>query len=93
MQECMDIFRESFTKKPQETPPSAKRSKSVSSPEKPEKNSIEEALDELAKLESRIPHPLFVKAGVTFLDSGVQRLFMWFKEESRMEWILQLPHP
>ncbi|PKI66362.1 hypothetical protein CRG98_013164 [Punica granatum] len=93
MQECMDIFKESFMKKPQETPPSVKRSKSVSSLEKPVKNSIKEALDELAKLESRIPHPLFVKAGVALLDPGVRRLFMWFKEESRMEWILQLPYP
>ncbi|OWM75528.1 hypothetical protein CDL15_Pgr021692 [Punica granatum] len=93
MQECVDIFRESFTKKPQDNPPSAKRSKSVSSPEKPENNSIEEALEESAKLESRIPHPLFVKAGIALLDLGVRRLFMWFKEESRMEWILQLPHP
>ncbi|OWM64923.1 hypothetical protein CDL15_Pgr028641 [Punica granatum] len=93
MQECMDIFRESFTKNPQDTPSSAKRSKSVSSPNKPDKNSIEEALDELAKLESRIPQPLFVKAGVALLDPGVRRLFMWFKEESQMEWILQLPHP
>ncbi|OWM67752.1 hypothetical protein CDL15_Pgr017449 [Punica granatum] len=93
MQECMDIFRESFTKNQQDTTPSAKKSKSVSSPEKPEKNSIEEALNELAKLESRIPKSLFVKAGKTLLDPGSQRLFMWFKEESRMEWILQLDHP
>ncbi|OWM68631.1 hypothetical protein CDL15_Pgr023596 [Punica granatum] len=71
MQECMDIFRESFTKNQQETPPSAKKSKSVSSPEKPEKNSIKEALNELAKLESRIPQPLFVKAGKALLDPGV----------------------
>ncbi|PKI65519.1 hypothetical protein CRG98_014019 [Punica granatum] len=62
MQECMDIFRGSFTKNQQDTPPSAKKSKSVSSPEKLEKNSIEEALNELAKLESRIPQSLFVKA-------------------------------
>ncbi|OWM66126.1 hypothetical protein CDL15_Pgr015553 [Punica granatum] len=92
MQECMDIFRESFTKNSQDTPPSAKKSKSVSSPEKPEKNSIEEALNELAKLESRIPQSLFVKAGKALLDPGSRRLFMWFKEESRMEWILQLDH-
>ncbi|OWM70314.1 hypothetical protein CDL15_Pgr027215 [Punica granatum] len=44
MQECMDPFRESFTKKSQKTPPSAKRSKSVLSLEKLEKNSIKEAL-------------------------------------------------
>ncbi|PKI41633.1 hypothetical protein CRG98_037940 [Punica granatum] len=81
----MDIFMESFTKKPQETPPSAKRGKSVSSLEKPEKNSIKEALEELVKLESRILHPLFVKADIALLDPGVRRLFMWFKEESRME--------
>ncbi|OWM77463.1 hypothetical protein CDL15_Pgr016860 [Punica granatum] len=93
MQECMDIFKESFTKNPQDTLSSIKRSKSVSSPDKPEKNSIEEALDELAKLESRIPQPLFVKAGVALLDPGVRRLFMWFKDESQMEWILQLHHP
>ncbi|PKI71869.1 hypothetical protein CRG98_007728 [Punica granatum] len=93
MQECMDIFRESFTKNQQDTPLSAKKSKSVSSPEKPEKNSIEEALNELAKLESRIPQSLFVKAGKALLDPGSRRLFMWFKEESRMEWILQLEHP
>ncbi|OWM87885.1 hypothetical protein CDL15_Pgr008331 [Punica granatum] len=57
MQECMDIFRESFTKNQQDTPPSAKKSKSVSSPKKPDKNSIEEALNELAKLESRTLNP------------------------------------
>ncbi|XP_031394615.1 uncharacterized protein LOC116206026 [Punica granatum] len=90
MQECMDIFRGSFTKNQQHTPQSAKKSKSVSSPEKPEKNSIEEALDELAKLESRIPQSLFVKAGKALLDPASRRLFMWFKEESRMEWIMQL---
>ncbi|PKI64029.1 hypothetical protein CRG98_015561 [Punica granatum] len=85
MHKCMDIFRESFMKKPLETPPSAKRSKSVSSPEKHEKNSIEKALEELAKFKLRIPHPLFVKAGVTLLDPGVRRLFMWFKEDSQLE--------
>ncbi|OWM76765.1 hypothetical protein CDL15_Pgr004977 [Punica granatum] len=62
MQECIDLFRESFTKKSQKTPPSPKRSKSVSSPEKPKKNSIVEALEELAKFKTRIPHPLYVKA-------------------------------
>ncbi|PKI55334.1 hypothetical protein CRG98_024350 [Punica granatum] len=92
MPECMDIFRESFTKNLQDTPPSAKKSKSVSSPEKPEKNSIEETLNELAKLESRIPQSLFVKAGKALLDPSSRRLFMWFKEESRMEWILQRDH-
>ncbi|OWM78048.1 hypothetical protein CDL15_Pgr018617 [Punica granatum] len=58
MQECMDLFRESYMKQqPQKTLLSAKRSKSVSSPEKPEKNNIDEAFDELAKLKSRILHP------------------------------------
>ncbi|OWM73758.1 hypothetical protein CDL15_Pgr026862 [Punica granatum] len=93
MQECMDIFRGNFTKNQQDTLPSAKKSKSVSSLEKPEKNSIEEALNELAKLESRIPQSLFVKAGKALLDPASRRLFMWFKEELRMEWILQLEHP
>ncbi|XP_031379775.1 uncharacterized protein At2g29880-like [Punica granatum] len=93
MQECMDLFRESYTKpQPQNTPPSAKRSKSVTSPEKPEKNSIEEALEELAKLKSRIPHSLYVKAANALLDPGARRLFMWFKEDDRQEWIMQLPH-
>ncbi|PKI49452.1 hypothetical protein CRG98_030144 [Punica granatum] len=68
--------RESFTKNQQDTPPSAKKSKSVSSPEKPEKNSIEEALNELAKLESRIPQSLFVKAGKALLDPDSRRLFI-----------------
>ncbi|OWM70494.1 hypothetical protein CDL15_Pgr011970 [Punica granatum] len=90
---------ESYTKpQPQNTPPSAKRSKSVTSPKKPEKNSIEEALEELAKLKSTIPHSLYVKAANALLDPGARRLFMWFKEDdrhewiNRQEWIMQLPH-
>ncbi|PKI38227.1 hypothetical protein CRG98_041382 [Punica granatum] len=93
VQECMDLFRESYTKQqPQKTPPSVKRSKSVTSPEKPEKNSIEEALKELAKLKWRIPHSLYVKAVKALLDLEARRFFMWFKEDDRQEWILQLPH-
>ncbi|XP_031402804.1 uncharacterized protein LOC116212348 [Punica granatum] len=93
MQECMDLFRESYTKQqPQKTPPLIKRSKSVTSPEKLEKNSIEEALEELVKLKSRIPHSLYVKAARALLDPGARRLFMWFKEDDRQEWILQLSH-
>ncbi|PKI59432.1 hypothetical protein CRG98_020191 [Punica granatum] len=65
MQECMDLFRESYMKQqPQKTLLSAKRSKSVSSPEKPEKNNIDEAFDELAKLKSRILHP-YTSRGIT----------------------------
>ncbi|XP_031375439.1 uncharacterized protein LOC116189841 [Punica granatum] len=93
IQECMDLFRESYTKQqPHKTPPLAKRSKSVSSPEKPEKNSIDEGLEELAKLKSRILHSLYVKAAEALLDPTARRLFMWFKEDDRLEWIMQLPH-
>ncbi|PKI46646.1 hypothetical protein CRG98_032988 [Punica granatum] len=88
MQECVDLFRESFTKKSQKSPPSAKRSKSISSPEKPEKNSIEEAMVELTKFKTRIAHPLYVKADVTLLDPAMRRLFMWFAEDDRLEWIM-----
>ncbi|PKI68007.1 hypothetical protein CRG98_011603 [Punica granatum] len=80
LQECMDLFKASFKQKPHSTPPSSKRNKSVSSPEK---NSIWEAMVELDKLKPTIPHRLYIAGSLTLLDDKMMRLFMYYTEDGQ----------
>ncbi|OWM91476.1 hypothetical protein CDL15_Pgr017394 [Punica granatum] len=86
----MDLFKVSFKEKSQSTSPSSKRSKSVLSPEKPERNSFEEAMVEMDKLKPTIPHRLYIASSLALLDEKMRRLFMYYTEDSRREWLQHL---
>ncbi|PKI67987.1 hypothetical protein CRG98_011583 [Punica granatum] len=81
LQEYMDLFKASFKPKPKITPPSSKRSKSVSSPEKPKRNSIEEAMVELNKLKSTIP----IEWTVSCREVRITRMYARVRVTRRLE--------
>ncbi|PKI75435.1 hypothetical protein CRG98_004105 [Punica granatum] len=90
MQECMELFRDSFNKNAPETPSTSKRSKSISSPEKPEKNSVNEAMLELKNLKEKVPHRFYVKAAMALADKEIRKVFMFLDEDERIEWLQDL---
>ncbi|OWM68057.1 hypothetical protein CDL15_Pgr017625 [Punica granatum] len=79
----MDLFKASFKQKPQSTPPSSKRSKSISNLEKPERNIIEKAMVELDKLKPTIPRCMYIAGSLALLDDKMRRLFMYYTEDNR----------
>ncbi|PKI72569.1 hypothetical protein CRG98_006946 [Punica granatum] len=74
MQKCMELFKDSFNKNALETPSASKRSKSVSNPEKAEKNSVNEAMLELKKLKEKVPRRFYVKAAMALADKEIRKL-------------------
>ncbi|OWM68236.1 hypothetical protein CDL15_Pgr004718 [Punica granatum] len=90
MQECMELFRDSFNKNAPETPSPSKRSKSVSSPEKPEKDSVNEATLELKKLKEKVPRRFYVKAAMALANKEIRKVFMFLDEDERIEWLQDL---
>ncbi|OWM75747.1 hypothetical protein CDL15_Pgr021912 [Punica granatum] len=90
IQECMELFRESFNKKASETPSASKRNKFVSSPEKSEKNRVEEAMLELEKLKEKVLCRLYVKAAMALADKEIRKVFMFLDEDERIEWLQDL---
>ncbi|OWM68497.1 hypothetical protein CDL15_Pgr023462 [Punica granatum] len=85
LQECMDLFKASFKPKPKTTPPESKRSKSVFSPEKLEKNSIDEAMAELNQLKPTISIDEYMGGSLVIIDDRVRRVFMCYLEVIRRE--------
>ncbi|OWM86528.1 hypothetical protein CDL15_Pgr026420 [Punica granatum] len=90
MHECMELFRDSFNKNGLETPSASKRSKSVSSPDKPEKDSVNEAMLELKKLKEKVPRRFYVKAAMALADKEIRKVFMFLDEDERIEWLQNL---
>ncbi|OWM82575.1 hypothetical protein CDL15_Pgr002150 [Punica granatum] len=90
MHECMELFRDSFNKNGPETPSASKRSKSVSSPDKPEKDSVNEAMLELKKLKEKVPRRFYVKAAMALADKEIRKVFMFLDEDERIEWLQNL---
>ncbi|XP_031388634.1 uncharacterized protein LOC116201512 [Punica granatum] len=88
--ECMELFRDSFNKNGLETPSASKRSKSVSSPDKPEKDSVNEAMLELKKLKEKVPRRFYVKAAMALADKEIRKVFMFLDEDERIEWLQNL---
>ncbi|OWM75153.1 hypothetical protein CDL15_Pgr012639 [Punica granatum] len=83
----MNLFEASFKPKLETTPPESKSSKLIYSPEKPEKNSIEEAMAELNKLKLTIPIDEYMAGSLALIDDKLRRVFMCYPEDARREWI------
>ncbi|PKI72393.1 hypothetical protein CRG98_007263 [Punica granatum] len=89
MQELIDLYRESMTKKDKaklSTSPESKKSKSVTNPEKPEKHSIEEAVDVFNEMWGTISMNEYF-AGLSRIteDERWRRAFMRMFDEARRE--------
>ncbi|PKI66278.1 hypothetical protein CRG98_013359 [Punica granatum] len=67
-----------------------KRSNSVSSPKKPKKNSVNEAMLELKKLKEKVPHRFYVKVAMALADKEIRKVFMFLDEDERIEWLQDL---
>ncbi|XP_031378477.1 uncharacterized protein LOC116193873 [Punica granatum] len=94
MQELIDLYRESMTKKDKaklSTSPESKKSKSVTNPEKPEKHSIEEAVDVFNEMWGTISMNEYF-AGLSRIteDERWRRAFVRMFDEARREWLRRL---
>ncbi|OWM63492.1 hypothetical protein CDL15_Pgr026252 [Punica granatum] len=70
--EDTNTIKPHFKPKPKTTPPESKRSKSVSSSEKLEKNSIEEAMAELNQLKPTILIEEYMAGSIAIIDDRVR---------------------
>ncbi|OWM86875.1 hypothetical protein CDL15_Pgr015911 [Punica granatum] len=97
LQELIDLFRESMTKKEKakkSTPPESKKSKSMTSPAKPAQHSIAEAMNVLNKMQGTITIPEYL-AGVARIteDDRWHQAFVCMFDEARREWLRSLVRP
>ncbi|OWM69788.1 hypothetical protein CDL15_Pgr025637 [Punica granatum] len=97
LQELIDLYKESKVKKDKakkSTPPESKKSKSVTSPEKPAQNSIGEAMVILNQMRGTISVREYL-AGIARIteDERWRQAFVWMYEEARREWLHNLVHP
>ncbi|OWM87991.1 hypothetical protein CDL15_Pgr000408 [Punica granatum] len=94
MQELIDLYWESVNKKEKgktSTHPESKKSKSVTSPEKPEKHSIEEAVDVLNEMWGTISmNEYFASLGRITEDERWRRAFVRMFDEAQREWLRRL---
>ncbi|OWM74274.1 hypothetical protein CDL15_Pgr008588 [Punica granatum] len=92
--ELIDLYRESMIKKDKSkksTPPESKKSKSVTSLEKPEKHSIEEAVDVLNEMRGTISmNEYFVGLSRITEDERWCCAFVRMFDEARREWLCRL---
>ncbi|OWM63782.1 hypothetical protein CDL15_Pgr006044 [Punica granatum] len=97
LQELIDLYKESKVKKDKaknSTPPESKKSKSVTSPEKPAQNSIGEAMVILNQMRGTISVREYL-AGTSRIteDERWRQAFVWMYDEARREWLHNLVHP
>ncbi|OWM70133.1 hypothetical protein CDL15_Pgr025983 [Punica granatum] len=97
LQELIDLYKESKVKKDKakkSTPPESKKSKSVTSPEKPAQNSIGEAMVILNQMRGTISVQEYL-AGTARIteDERWRQAFIWMYDEARREWLHNLVHP
>ncbi|OWM89927.1 hypothetical protein CDL15_Pgr012564 [Punica granatum] len=97
LQECLDMLKCNMSRREKErncTPPTSKRSKSVTSPEKLEKNNIEEAMVVLNKLRLELSiEEYLVVSDCLSEDEQTRRLFMCFVDDARLPWVCRLVGP
>ncbi|PKI53664.1 hypothetical protein CRG98_025905 [Punica granatum] len=89
LQELIDLYKESKVKKDKaknSTPPESKKSKSVTSPEKPAQNSIGEAMVILNQMKGTISVREYL-AGTARIteDERWRQAFVWMYDEARRE--------
>ncbi|OWM77458.1 hypothetical protein CDL15_Pgr016855 [Punica granatum] len=83
----------STEKKKEFTPPESKRSKSVSSPEKPAKNNIDEAMVVLNDMKPTISLNEYLTGNGRLADETTRWLFMCYHDNARWEWLIRLLYP
>ncbi|OWM63753.1 hypothetical protein CDL15_Pgr006015 [Punica granatum] len=94
LQDLIELYRESMTKKDKakkSTPPESKKSESVTSPEKPEKHNIEEAIDVLNEMQGTISmNEYFAGLNRITEDERWRRAFVRMFDEARRKWLRRL---
>ncbi|OWM80392.1 hypothetical protein CDL15_Pgr019672 [Punica granatum] len=97
LQECLDMLKCNMSRREKErncTPPTSKRSKSVTSPEKPAAGSIEESMAVLNDLRPQLSiEEYLVASDCLSKDEQTRRIFMCFLDEARLPWIRRLVAP
>ncbi|PKI35896.1 hypothetical protein CRG98_043720 [Punica granatum] len=97
LQECLDMLKCNMSRREKEricTPSTSKRSKFVTSPEKPEKNNIKEVMAVLNKLRPELSIEEYLVASDSLSkDEQTRRLFMCFVDDSRLPWVRRLVGP
>ncbi|OWM86921.1 uncharacterized protein LOC116189307 [Punica granatum] len=97
LQECIDLFKHSMNKKKKAkkcTPSKTKRSKSVTSPEKPAMHSIEAAMAVLNEMWGTISIDEYLAGSARIAEhENWRRAFMCFYDGARREWLRRLVGP
>ncbi|PKI78130.1 hypothetical protein CRG98_001458 [Punica granatum] len=97
LQELIDLYKESKVNKDKlknSTPPESKKSKSVTSPEKPAHNNIAEAMVVLNQMKGTIfVREYLVGTARITEDDRWRQAFVCMYDEARREWLHSLVHP
>ncbi|OWM73582.1 hypothetical protein CDL15_Pgr026681 [Punica granatum] len=97
LQECLDMLKYNRSRREKErncTPPTSKRSKSATSPEKPAAGSIEESMAVLNKLRPQLSiEEYLVASDCLSKDEQTRRMFMCFLDDARPPWVRRIIAP
>ncbi|OWM77500.1 hypothetical protein CDL15_Pgr016897 [Punica granatum] len=97
LQECLEMLKCNLSNRDKDrncTPPETKKSKSVTSPEKPAKDSIEEAMDVLNKMRPSMSIKEYLVASDRLSrEEQTQRMFMCLLDDTRLPWVCSLLGP
>ncbi|OWM90964.1 hypothetical protein CDL15_Pgr019276 [Punica granatum] len=97
LHECLDMLKCSLKRREKEknfTPPNSKRSKTVTSPKKPAKNSIDEAMDVLNNMRGSLSIEEYLAISHRLSNKEHTRcMFMCFVDDARLPWARSLIGP
>ncbi|OWM63214.1 hypothetical protein CDL15_Pgr010614 [Punica granatum] len=97
LQECLDMLKCNMSRREKEricTPPTSKRSKSVTSPPKPAPGSIEESMAVLNVLRPQLSiEEYLVASDCLAKDEQTRRMFMCLLDDTRLPWVRRLVAP
>ncbi|OWM89461.1 uncharacterized protein LOC116199351 [Punica granatum] len=97
LQECLDMLKCNLSNRDKDihcTPPETKKSKSVTSPDKPAKGSIEEAMDVLNKMRPSMSIKEYLVASDRLSrEEHTRRMFMCLLDDTRLPWVCSLLDP
>ncbi|OWM86102.1 hypothetical protein CDL15_Pgr010926 [Punica granatum] len=97
LQECLEMLKCNFSNMDKDrncTPLETKKSKSVTSPDKPTKGSIEEAMDVLNKMRPSMSIKEYLVASDRLSrEEHTRRMFMCLLDDTRLPWVCSLLDP
>ncbi|PKI59038.1 hypothetical protein CRG98_020606 [Punica granatum] len=97
IKECLDMLKCNLNNRDKDincTPPETKKSKSVTSPDKPAKGSIEEAMDVLNKMRPSMSIKEYLVASDRLSrEEHTRRMFMCLLDDTRLPWVCSLLDP